>query len=284
MIKRLVAVMLLSLIIAPAVQSQTVHVSEINYFVGRMARDEGRDGAIDCSGFVDWFVEKPDPFAHKSDRRPRLRALEFSRGRHLLADWAPLSEQDGRFVWSGSGTDLPRQFADLRWYILTDYFGHERRRNVLTAWKLVEGDSLTYVCGQVGPFDASIGRADVRRVTTFPDSSLLLVVENRGEGRCRFDFLRGLSPCDFVRFYSRSFVPFPDHDEFGPHERVFYNFDRLIHPAYQLTEVTEISSLVPQRDVSFPTSLRVLDSASAEIIDLWQLAKTYFQIDTASGE
>lgn len=284
MIKQIAVFTLLSIIAAPAAITQTVHVAEIDYFVGRMARDSGRNGEIDCSGFTDWFIDAPDPYANRTGRRPKLRTMKHSFHHHLLADWAPITKQDGEFAWSGSGVDLPREFWKSRWYILSDYLGHELSRNVLTYWKLTNSDSLTFECGQVGPFDAGIGRADVRRVTTFPDNSLLMVVEERGEGYSGFHFFRGLTPCDFVQFYSRSFKSWPDEGEFGDYERLLYNFERLIRPSYHLTEVSEYSHVTSPGEPWESSYRSVIDSAETKIIDLWQLAQEFFKLDTTSAD
>lgn len=283
MTKLSITIQIASWFIVASICSQTVHRNDLDYFVGQLRINNTDSGSfIDCCEFTDWFVERPDLYLPISQRRPKLRSVQYSRKHHLVAKLNPLTKQSGKFVWSGRGTG-PKEYWGYRFYILMDYFGHESQSNVLTAWKPSQGDSLTYVCGQIGPFESGIGIAEVEKVTSFPDNSLLLVVYNHGEGYGRYDFFRGESPCRFVRFYSRDFEPYPRHYDLGNYERVIYNFERLLHPSYQLSEITEVGRLVAYPDSSSEATRIIIDSTTVDIIDLWEMAKEYFKIDSTDS-
>ena len=286
MFRTATAIGFVSFALVSTICAQKVHVGDIDWFVGRLPvieTDSGR--VIECCEFTDWFVDIPDLHLPKSVHRPKLRSVKFSRGHHLLADWKPITEQDGEFIWSGrwsNETKDTRKFWRYRWYILIDSFGHERQRNVLTVWKLTTGDrlggsdSLTFVCGQIGSFDSGIGRADVKRVTSFPDGSLLAVVHNYGEGYGRYDFFRGIAPCELELFYSKASVHFTDADwKHGNSEKVYYNFKRLMYPSFQLSELIEYGH--------YDDTKLSIDSTTVKILDLWKMAIEYFKIDTTSS-
>lgn len=286
MTKLFITIQIASWLVVASICSQTIHKNELDYFIGQLRINNTDSGRfIDCCEFTDWFVERPDPHSLGAESRPRLYSIPLSLTHHLLFDWKPITRQRGEFRWSGLGADESvemEEYWGYRWYIFIDFFGHELQRNVLTVWKLSGSgkkgyfDSLTFVCGQVGSFNSGIGRADVKRVTAFPDGSFLLIVRNHGEGYARYDFFRGNSPCNFEKFYSKSFNPMPG-DDFpqGKSVDVFYNLEKVVHPSLRLNEIIEYGYYYQNK--------YFIDSTTFKILDLWEMAIEHFEIDTTSS-
>lgn len=248
---------------------QTIHINDFDYFVGSFARTDTLDReSIDCSRFIEWHILKPEADGIRRDLSP----IEYSRSRHWVYDWEPLSKQRGNLKRKRYRPGL-RKFE---FYILMDFFGHERKINVLTAWERIGNDSLRYYCGQIGGVDSFIGASRIERLKIFPDSSTLLVVKSGGEGYKGYNFFRGSSDCDFESFYNKQWgIPYGESG--GTYTNTHYNFDHLRRSSYKVTEVSEY---ITRKSINPDYGLyeRIVDSASVRIVDLWEMAKEHFNI------
>ncbi len=262
---RTVPAMIGLLILFGVSNSQTIHVDDFDYFVGCFARTGDN---IDCSKFTEWRIIRPDA----DGRRKAINSIEWSGSRHWVYDWEPLSNQNR----SSSGRRYRQSSQGFDFYILMDLFGHERQRNVLTAWKRIGKDSLEYHCGQIGDFDSFIGSSRVERIKIFPDQSTLLVIGSGGEGYKGYSFFRGSSDCDFERFYKKQWsIPYGESG--GSYVNIHYNFEHLRRSSYKVTEVSEYISIKPT-DPDYGMYETTVDSANVQIIDLWEMAREYFDI------
>lgn len=282
MVKILITIQIATWLMVASICSQTVHRNDLDYFVGQLRisnTDSGR--FIDCCDFEDWFVDVPDPYEFGAIKsRPRLYSISHSKDYYLFANWDSQDEYNTEFRYQGSNGGLPTSYWWSRWMILHDHFGHEKRQNILTVWMREGRDSLKFKCGQIGPFDTWLGKAEVRKATVFPDSSFFVIVEHRGENYGRYDFFRGLAPCELELFYSKSFNPMPGNDiARGNSVNLSYNLEKLVHPNYQISEVTEFGRYTTTQ--LYPEKYH-LDSTKVKVLDLWEMAIEYFKIDTTS--
>jgi hypothetical protein len=256
---------LLVILTVPFAIGQTIHKDDIDYFVGAFARIDSLDReSVDCSKFVEWMIVKPEPVPEPVKRRRNFDQIKYSNNRHWVYDWEPLTAQNGEVKWNKY---LP-EIVGFRFYIMMDFFGHERKINVLTVWEPVDRDSIQYYCGQFGDFNTSIGGAGVKHVTVFPDSSLLLVVKFAGERYGGYRFFRGVKACEFEEFYRKGWHH-PRFQSEGSYTNIHYNFQHLTGSSYQVSEVSEYIS------IKYPDQKyrKTIDSASVRIIDLWEMAK-----------
>jgi hypothetical protein len=247
---RILRAMLGILTLVGVSNSQTIHRDDFDYFVGCFART---GDYVDLSKFIEWRIMRPEA----DGVRRGLNSIEYSGDKRWVYDWEPLSNQNR----SSSGRRYRLSSQGFEFYILMDLFGHERQRNVLTAWKRIGKDSLQYHCGQTGDFDSFIGASRVERIKTFPDQSILLVVGSGGEGYKE-------------RFYKKQWsIPYGESG--GSYVNIHYNFEHLRRSSYKVTEVSEYISLTPT-DSDYGTYETTVDSASVEIIDLWEMARKHF--------
>jgi hypothetical protein len=251
--------------------AQNIHIDDFDYFVGCFERTDPQDReSIDCSEFSEWYIVKPDVNGTRD-----LRSIESpDRYKHWVYDWKPLTNQS-RTPGGGKYRQSSRGFE---FYILMDFFGYERRLNVLTAWKRIGRDSLRYHCGQVDIVDSFIGSSRIEHVGTFPDNLIFLVVKSEGEGYRGYKFLRGSPDCDFEIFYENHWsMPFGDSD--GSYTNIHYNFEHLRRSSFKATEVRE--DITIEYNDSVPGGLQVsVDSANVKILDLWEMAKEHFNIES----
>jgi hypothetical protein len=139
----------------------------------------------------------------------------------------------------------------------------------MTVWRYLSEDSLAYECAQVGLFVTSVGQAAVRAADIFPDSSYFVVVEKSGEGGVSWEFFRGEDPCNLSMFYSAT-SSFPDDqtNQFITNSFIFNSLER----SYQVVQTTTFGD--------WPT----IDSASCQILNVWDMAVEHFAIDTTGIE
>jgi hypothetical protein len=264
------------------IQAQTIHKDDLQCFAGAFAvkypgqhlsLDEITGDEIDYSKFIDWRFIYPDSqgFIRGYDSIPYVpekRWVFFPR------DWQTIKQ----FNWNYYHPNLTK----YKYYIMADYLGHEVQFNILSIWEPVGKDSLRYCGGQFGPFNTSIGGAQVAALTLFPDTSILMAVKLGGEGYVGYSFLRGVTPFKFTEFYkdNENSEGFED-DTSGITIDLLYRFDHLGLGSYKITEVKEYYSWRNQRFPSGYDHYKTnLDSSTIAIIDLWQKAKDYFNIDT----
>jgi len=246
--------------------SQTIYLPDFDYFVGCFAvEDTLIRGSIDCSHFIDWRIIKPG----ENSRRRDYSEISYSRDRHWVYDWDPITDQDAKVKMSIYDNFIDR----LYFYILMDYFGHEYQINVLTVWERVGRDSLRYYCGQTGYFDTGIGRARVEHVNIFPDSSLLLVISKGGEFGGSYIFFHGITACNFAEYYNRSWR-FPHQEGTGEYTEAHYDFRHVGYPYYQVIEINEHISidLLPTEEL-YRTFSKSIDTVTVKTIKLWELVK-----------
>jgi len=246
--------------------AQTIYLPDFDYFVGCFAvEDTLVRGSIDYSHFIDWRIIKPE----ENSRRRDFSEITYSKDRYWVYDWDPITDQDGKVKMS-----IYNYFIDnLYFYILMDYFGHEYQINVLTVWERVGRDSLRYYCGQMGNFDTGIGKATVKHVNIFPDSSILLVINKGGEFGGSYIFFHGTTPCNFVQYYSTKWR-YPNPETAGKYTEAHYDFRRVGYPYYQVVEIKEqisIDLLLTEEPIQrFSISI---DNVTAKTINLWDMVK-----------
>lgn len=268
------ALLLLIAQLTPAA-AQIIHQDELKDFIGWFAFTRvNRDKIIDCSQFEGWML---DGGREDSATQAVLGDINFMRaGHHAVTSGRSPRCKAEEFTWMGRWNERYVNLRKYRWHILGDSWGHELQQNVLTVWKVVAKDSLKFVCAQTGPFDTGIGSAAVRRVTAFPDSSLLLVLQTWGEGQNGFRFMRGTELCNFELFHAVTFKSWAD-DSGRDFKRITYDFEKLITDYYRLVETTEYYTVTLDYEYS-EYGREHLDSASVQIIDLWELAREYFDL------
>ncbi len=251
---------------------QTIHINDFDYFVGCFERTDPLDReSIDCSEFVEWHIINPEADGIRRD----LSSIEYSKNKHWVYDWEPLSNQHRSFA----GRRYRQSSRGFQFYILMDFFGHERKINVLTAWERIGRDSLRYHCGQVGGVDSFIGSSRIESVKTFPDNSILLVVKSGGEGYKGYSFFRGSPDCDFESFYEKRWgIPYSESGG-GSYTNIHYNFEHMRRSAYNATEVSEFIT-IQYDDLDYGGFQISVDSANVKIIDLWEMAKKHFRLDS----
>ena len=269
-------------LVVTSICSQTVHRSDLDYFVGQLRINNTDSGRfIDCCDFEDWFVEVPVPYENSGTKsRPRLHSIPRSRDYTTYANLKAQRIENTEFKFYGSYGGEIKEYWWSRWMVFHENRGYGNQ-NILTFWLRDGRDSLRFVCGQIGPFDGVRARVEVRRVTAFPDSSFLVVVEHRGSEYGRFDFFRALVPCELELFYSKLFTPMPGNDiARGNSSSVSYNLEKLVHPNYQISEITEFGRFTTTH---LYTEKYHLDSTKVQILDLWEMAIEHFNIDTTSS-
>jgi hypothetical protein len=256
---------------------QTIHEDDVDYFIGAFkVEDSAGTRIIDVTHFEKYFLTK-----HYENRRAVFDSMKCHEDRHWVYDWQMLSAQNGEVKCGPRRQYCDEKSLNYRLYIMMDYCGHELQQNVLTVWELFNCDSLRYICGQAGPFNSSIGSARVRFATVFPDSSLLLVVDYGGEGYGGTGFFRGATPDNFRRFYYdewrfdwESYTP-------GKYTDIEFDFYGLLgmSVSYEVWETAMYKTVVP--DTSKPHGdhfIITIDSTAVHPLDLWRLAKEYFNI------
>ena len=262
--KTILLISLLLICLTAVINSQTIHKKDLDYFVGCFSTiDILNRRSIDYSKFIEWRIIKPEPGSLRRD----FSGITYSKDKHWVYNWNHVVIQDGDVKFN----HYYRGFNNLKFYILMGFSGLGSQ-NVLTAWEEVDRDSLSYYCGQVG-FCSGGGSADVKHVNVFPDTSLLLIVSCSCEGYDGYHFYQGKSPCNFKEFYNKTWRS-PFGDEYGKYTNTFYNFEVVIGPLYQITEVVEYINIIRPPD-SDPGGqlLRSIDSTDVNILNLWEIAK-----------
>lgn len=253
--------------------TQTIHVDDIDYFVGMFGvRDSSGSTVVDCSKFVDWFLAAPDSTGRRS-----LAQIKYTPPYSLwVYDWSRLSDQASTIKWHRPPNARDSGLAGYRYFIMQDYTGWEMQRNVLTVWKTVGCDSLQYVCGQADSFETGIGHAGVEFVTPFPDGSLLMVVNKSGEGTGAYRFYRATEPCHFEQFHSYNWRPVTDDRADGEYATVDLRYLSELFPNY---------TVVARREyVRHPEmNHEIVDSVSYQVIDLWKLAREFFNLEAVDS-
>lgn len=248
--------------------SQIIHKNDLEYFIGCFPRTDTLDRrSFDCTEFAEWYIIKPDSIGKRRD----FSKIKQSRDKHWVSN-------SNEFLIESGTLKHNRYLKDLNgfiFYIMMDFWGHELQMNVLTVWKPVGRDSLEYYCGQKGKFDTSIGDAKIERVDVFPDSVILLVANLGGQGCNKVSFFQGKTPCYFDEFYI-IMENHPISDEVINFTYTYFNFKHSRRPEYKATEITEYKHLnLVEDDYMHHDSFISIDSATAKVIDLWEMAKQH---------
>jgi len=264
------------LVIVSAAYAQTIHKDDLDYFVGAFAKvDSAGKGIIDCSRFVEWRLIKPDSTGQRNYER-----IKYSDTLHWVYDSRPITDQGGEVRWHSRPQFRNPSLSGYLFYIFQDFSGWEWQRNILTVWEPTGMDSVRFVCGQPEEFYTGIGRAIVKLVTFFPDSSLMLVADLSGEGAGLYGFYRSRGPCNFGLFHMCKWKS-PD-DEDTRWENVTFDLESLteVGMSYRIFERWEyISTLLAEAEGANPRI--AADSIVYKDIDLWSLAR---QQDSASTD
>lgn len=261
MMNRIITLLCFSLLLfcgtSPA---QTIHEDDIDCFMGIFRYKDSLTRQIDLTRFSDWRFNRPDSMGPRGESHK----LDFGKGRRAYLSW---HDQRSKIMEHCDWWPQAHRYNALRFYIMhgnNDY----GRDNVLAVWETVGKDSLRYKCGQdVGHYHR------VAAITFLWDGSLIVVLEG---GAGDIDFVSGWytffygsvsnQPCDLTPFYTSGWR-WEDDDETDSY--LFYEFHC---PIYEVTEVREYSSVSGGR--------RIIDSASAEVLDLYQMAAEKLGIDT----
>jgi len=243
--------------------SQIIHKNDLDYFIGSFPLTDTLDrNSTDCTKFTEWYIIKPD----SGEKRRDFSKIKYSRDKHWVYNWNQISKELGVLKWNR----YLKELNGLNFYIMMEFGGHEDQRNVLTIWKPVGRDSLEYFCGQTGKFNTGIGFAKVEHVDILPDSLILLVANLGGQGYNRVVFFQGKTPCYFDEFFE-TIESRPDMQEEGSFTYTFYNFTHTRYPEYKATEIKEY---IYVNYIKEDYIIRI-DSVSAKVIDLWELAKQH---------
>ncbi len=270
------SILILLMLLAPAADCQTFHRDDLDYLVAAFHYPDTlqRDARPDCSKIVEWHIIKPG----KGERAGRdYKPVKFSRTKHWVYYPNPLRPEDGQIKTDWRGDPATYGCANCEFRIMIDWSGHELQRNVLTLWQSIGKDSVTYVCGQPEGFDTGIGFAKVSWLTYLPDGSLFLAAQLGGEGHQGFAFFRSSELCRFERFFSNLQYW---HEGDTTMIRVSYTFEHLLWPDHHLTEITEYTHTERVRQGNMRSFRVVVDSATTKVIDLWQMAREHFHLDS----
>jgi hypothetical protein len=245
---------------------QVIAADELPYFMGRIGILDGWGDTLDFSHFLEW----------------RLDSLAYA------DNWDPVKSPDGGGCWAvASGNVEPSTLDPLfgfwkyKFQLMTVLWDMALiPGRLLTVWQIVGTDSVRFLC--IDSVVSVSGIDQIKRVQFFPDSSILLHCQLYDwchgivEGSDRF--FRAAAPCEFQQIYAacwRNFSPI----------KTYVSSDRLLMDRYRISEITEYLT-VPERMstvLAGPNSMydgSLLDSAKVRVIDLWDLAKEEFGIDT----
>jgi hypothetical protein len=258
-------VLILYLNMAPA-SPQSIHINDVDDFVGCYAieRTDAGESVIDCSKFIDWRIIKPT----KRLVREGLKEITQSHTKHWVYRWNTLPKQENRVY---SNMDIPPEINNLRFYVYYDFFGWEKQKNVLTVWRQVGKDSLSYVCGQTESVETYIGSALIKDITLFPDSSLVMALQLAGEDFDNHIFIRGENICQFMQIYQSGWMR--NHPDSGQSvKNLIYDYSDLNYPYYQVVEIEKYITGA-QQDFFEEYAYSTIDSVKAKILDIWKIAR-----------
>jgi hypothetical protein len=264
---------------ASSIRSQTIERKDLPYFFGTLpTADSGKGDKLELTEFTEWYISpvkdesRLDSFCHKAEH-----PIEYS--------WYTCVEPAPEFDWAPRTEGPIAQLGQYVYVILKDLCGHEEERNILSVWQEVDSTHLTLKAINQYRFESMFGRATIRRIMPFPDSSLVLHAwvysADVGWEDGRDIFLRSRDSCHFEPFYEVSWTSMDSL-------RSFVSVDHLGLPSYKILSITEHLSkprygeysTFPEQEVIDFDELWILDSATTEVIDLWHLAVQKFGIDT----
>lgn len=251
--------------------SQTIHRDDINRFLGKVDREKFHPDSIQTITFADWTLDTVDTrnkhrwsWDHRQSGRDSLWFLIDT------ARQEPLANPGGNQYY----------LKNYRFYVMQDVSGYGGAPSILTVWKPVRGDSLTLVYAQSCRLPDGLSTCWIAKWAVFPDQSVLLCIQSGGGdadeewGGCLF--LRSALPGLFVPFYKANWA---SRDMI----RISCDFSHLFKPCYRIVE-TETHFVADSLWQGVDEDGWKIDSARAEVVDVWDLAKEHFAIDTTKIE
>lgn len=250
--------------------AQTIHKKDFPMFLGRAASVDTiiNGDTIKTLKFDMWKIDSLD----SNGRRKSFHDSSLVGG-----TWFSPDADDYVDPWENEMREY--RFPDFRFCIMADIYGYGGSLSFISIWQRITLDSLKYICGVTGPFGGNLLSSDIKWIGRFPDSSILVYIVTSGGDECDWwggnTFLRGADIC--------SFRPFYDNFWSGKHGRVDQYYTNFIgDPGYQVME----TNIYFSEDTLNPSSVCPnfkLDSAVSRVLNLWQMAREYFKIDS-SGE
>lgn len=265
----LLLLLALSILFAHLSAAQTIHKKDLPMFLGRAVPADtiiGND-TIKILKFDKWKIDSLDS---------RGERIAFHDSSLVGNNWYLPDTDDHITAWEKDSRRY--RFPNNDFYIMEDVHGYGGGSSILSVWRPYARDSLSYICGMNGPFGGYMSIADIKWMGQFPDGSILMYIHNSGGDECDWwggdTFLRGEDICNFRPFYSNGWS-----GQHGQENQYYLKF--ISGPAYQVLETSNYFSpdtLYPSEDCQFFK----LDSATSRVLNLWQMAKDSFEIDTGA--
>lgn len=235
--------------------SQTIPKKNLNLFLGKVTSDPDSAGRYEFSQFEEWCYDT------------------ITDGRR----WSWNMPYDGYWLYVDTNShdaSLYQSRAIYRFFLMNDVYGYGGKSSILTVWKDTGNDSIQFICAHRGCYGGGLALGTILRAGMFPDSSFYLcILEYFGDGGDYMEgniFLRGTDMCSLERLYST---------RFSETSTVQYRYDYRMLTSYGF-DLIETSVYVTEDTLNYNRDLypKKADSASARVINLWQLAKEKFGI------
>jgi hypothetical protein len=269
MTKTLSLFLLILLFARSQAKAQTVPIAKIDRFlckfpvVGSQPQDSmGKDELprLNLNAMAEWRLDSIGADGHGL----YSSQLQLENG----FEWLRLNQTDQDGVVRMFDTPDGKH-AEYRYYILSDVGGYGSGEAVLTLWKRITTDSLKFICAEDGYFGGNLSMSSVQKAAQFPDGSVLVCVlesfGDAGDFYQTFSFLRGISQCELRPFLITSY------DQNSNFE-LRYDFSHLSDSPYRVIETKLFVSYDSTGEYA-DNHRTVLDSSSAHVIDLWEIAK-----------
>ncbi len=263
-----IAIFLMIVISGSDVAGQAIASKDLPYFIGRIRVVDSWGDTLDYSQFLEWRIDSAAS----------------------VNSWTQIKSPDRNSCWVisslGDGNQMelrgdPSTTWKLKFQLMTVLWGIDSfPGQMLTVWEKIGRDSIRFLC-----IDSIVSRAginEIKKALYFPDSSILLYCgfyeAYHGSVEVNYCFFRGTPRCDFQCLYAARWSNF-----YSIRTNVLTNY--LVIDQYRVSEVTEYfrdfskNGLILSGPNSYYDGHR-LDSTKIRVIDLWELAKEKFNIDT----
>lgn len=258
-----------------AADGQTIPVRDIPLFLGRMdANDSSGYDVFKRPCFVEWRLDSVDSNGtHASFRKRPAGKGTWYRLRVDGQNGAVWGDPPMNSIFGSYHSGRPRYY----FYLMEDVEGYGGEFSILTVWEHAGNDSVRFICAsQSEDYGGNLSAGWVKRAVYLPDNSYLVCIETEFADDCDWsgtmDIFKGTLDCNFQKLYSKSW---------GHWEKMKcdYDFDYLTRPLYQALE-TNIYLTADTSDTSKYCPTYRIDSAASNVLDLWELAKSHFRIET----
>jgi hypothetical protein len=273
------------LLIPASAFSQVIHKDGLNSFVARFScSDDPTDRnnkIIDYDSLLDWRVLDEEIYTKGQQFQKLLQ--EGIPGSCWLRSWSIPVQQGKPKVSIGRFFGEQSPYMHMTVHVLGDMEFKAYAYSIISFWKKRGLDSLEYAGACVNPAQLGGTLPAVILVTAFPDGSLMVVTEaswsDAEDIKKRTSFLKETAPGVFEEFYTVTW--WADYSQ-GSNKRVIFDFKHCYYPSSTALQITEFFRVVPdeKHPLMSPVSVKVIDSAWAEPVDLWKLAVDHFDIDT----